>query len=204
MSDHQTYAPPAAFSSRAHVKDLDEYRALYERAKSNSQHFWSELATNESSLVSDPQADPRLDPASCTVVCGRQNQCLLQLCGPSSGRAAKRQAGPGVGRRAGRSADDHVRRTASSGHSVRHRAQSPGIPAKRSCCDLHADDPRVADRHVGVCATGHHSQRRVRRLLGGSVEDAHSGLSCRGGDHRRWWLAPRQRGEAESRRRRSR
>ena len=41
------YAPPADFAARAHVKNLDEYRALYERAANRPEQFWGELAEKE-------------------------------------------------------------------------------------------------------------------------------------------------------------
>ena len=47
MSDSKTYAPPSEFSSRAHVKSTEEYRALYERAKTNPEAFWGDLAATE-------------------------------------------------------------------------------------------------------------------------------------------------------------
>jgi acetyl-CoA synthetase len=36
--------PPAEFSKRAHVKSLDEYRKLYERAEQDPEGFWAEQA----------------------------------------------------------------------------------------------------------------------------------------------------------------
>jgi acetyl-CoA synthetase len=47
MPEIATYPPPPGFAAKAHVKSLDEYRALYERAKSNPSEFWGELAGSE-------------------------------------------------------------------------------------------------------------------------------------------------------------
>ncbi len=47
MSDLKTYAPSPEFSSSARVRSLDEYRALYDRAKENPESFWAELAEKE-------------------------------------------------------------------------------------------------------------------------------------------------------------
>ena len=47
MSDSKTYAPPSEFSSSAHVKNMEEYRALYERAKNSPEAFWGDLAATE-------------------------------------------------------------------------------------------------------------------------------------------------------------
>lgn len=47
MPEIPTYPPPPEFAARAHVKSLDEYRALYDRARSNPSEFWGELASSE-------------------------------------------------------------------------------------------------------------------------------------------------------------
>ena len=47
MSDLETYVPSAEFSARAHVKSLDEYRALYDRAQNDPVKFWEELGISE-------------------------------------------------------------------------------------------------------------------------------------------------------------
>jgi acetyl-CoA synthetase len=44
MSDSKVYAPPTEFSSSAHVKSMEEYRRLYDRARQNPERFWAELA----------------------------------------------------------------------------------------------------------------------------------------------------------------
>ena len=38
------YTPPAEFSANAHVKSLEEYRALYGRSVSDPEGFWAEQA----------------------------------------------------------------------------------------------------------------------------------------------------------------
>ena len=38
------YNPPAEFSASAHIKSLDEYRAIYERSVSDPEGFWAEQA----------------------------------------------------------------------------------------------------------------------------------------------------------------
>ena len=46
MTDNATpvYNPPAEFSANAHVKSLDEYRAIYDRSISDPEGFWAEQA----------------------------------------------------------------------------------------------------------------------------------------------------------------
>ena len=42
--DEKAVPPPGDFSKRAHIKSLDEYRAMYERAVSKPEEFWGEQA----------------------------------------------------------------------------------------------------------------------------------------------------------------
>ena len=42
--DTPVYDPSAAFSANAHVKTLDEYRAIYDRSVSDPESFWAEQA----------------------------------------------------------------------------------------------------------------------------------------------------------------
>src|ERR1700761_2016616 len=47
MSDLRTYTPIPEFSSRANIKNIDEYNALYRQAADNPEVFWGELAKQE-------------------------------------------------------------------------------------------------------------------------------------------------------------
>ncbi len=47
MSDLKTYPPSPDFAKKAHVPSLDAYRALYDRAKTDPEAFWSDLAKKE-------------------------------------------------------------------------------------------------------------------------------------------------------------
>ncbi len=47
MSDQTTFHPSPEFSARSNVKSLDEYRSLYERAQTDPEKFWGDLATKE-------------------------------------------------------------------------------------------------------------------------------------------------------------
>jgi len=47
MSENAVYAPPPAFSAKAHVKSLDEYRDLCRRAEEHPEQFWAEVAERE-------------------------------------------------------------------------------------------------------------------------------------------------------------
>ncbi|MEM9215332.1 MAG: acetate--CoA ligase [Cyanobacteria bacterium P01_F01_bin.150] len=47
LQEDRIFEPPAEFSSKAHIKSLDDYNQLYEKAKANPETFWEELATSE-------------------------------------------------------------------------------------------------------------------------------------------------------------
>jgi acetyl-CoA synthetase len=47
LHEKRLFPPTAEFSEKAQVKSLEEYRALYEKAKADPQAFWAELATQE-------------------------------------------------------------------------------------------------------------------------------------------------------------
>ncbi len=47
LHEKRLFPPTAEFSEKAHVKSLEEYRALYDKAASDPQAFWAELATQE-------------------------------------------------------------------------------------------------------------------------------------------------------------
>ncbi|MGC2662267.1 MAG: acetate--CoA ligase, partial [Bryobacteraceae bacterium] len=47
MSEPPTYAPSAGFSANAHVKSMEQYRELYDRAKRDPEAFWGELAESQ-------------------------------------------------------------------------------------------------------------------------------------------------------------
>ena len=47
MSDFQSYAPSAEFSSRANVKSIEQYQQLYRDAAENPEAFWGDIAKQE-------------------------------------------------------------------------------------------------------------------------------------------------------------
>jgi acetyl-CoA synthetase len=47
LQEKRLFAPPAEFSQKAHIKSLEEYQQLYDRAKADPQKFWAELAEQE-------------------------------------------------------------------------------------------------------------------------------------------------------------
>ncbi len=47
LHERRVFTPPADFAQQAHIKSLDEYQQLYDRAKANPTKFWEELAIKE-------------------------------------------------------------------------------------------------------------------------------------------------------------
>src|SRR6185295_3225554 len=47
MAESRSYPPSAEFAAKAHVKGMEGYRALYQRAKDEPEKFWGELAEQE-------------------------------------------------------------------------------------------------------------------------------------------------------------
>lgn len=47
LQENRLFAPTAEFSQKAHIKSLEEYKQLYEKAKANPEAFWAELAETE-------------------------------------------------------------------------------------------------------------------------------------------------------------
>ena len=47
LQEKRLFQPSAEFSQKAHIKSLEEYQALYDKAKADPQAFWAELAAQE-------------------------------------------------------------------------------------------------------------------------------------------------------------
>jgi acetyl-CoA synthetase len=47
LQEKRLFSPSAEFSQNAHIKSLQEYQHLYEKAKANPEQFWAELAEQE-------------------------------------------------------------------------------------------------------------------------------------------------------------
>ncbi len=47
LHEHRLFPPPADFARSAHLKSMDEYRALVERAEADPEGYWAEHAANE-------------------------------------------------------------------------------------------------------------------------------------------------------------
>src|SRR5881398_3297906 len=46
LDEQRVFPPPPEFAQRAHVKTMDEYRALYQQSMADPQAFWGKMAEN--------------------------------------------------------------------------------------------------------------------------------------------------------------
>jgi acetyl-CoA synthetase len=47
LQEKRLFSPPEAFSRKAQIKSLEDYKQIYEKAKANPTQFWAELAETE-------------------------------------------------------------------------------------------------------------------------------------------------------------
>ena len=47
LKEERLFPPPAEFSQKAHIKSMEEYKQLYDKAKADPEKFWAELAEQE-------------------------------------------------------------------------------------------------------------------------------------------------------------
>ena len=121
----------------------------------------------------------------------------LQLRRPARRERARQQGRLPLDRRAGRHPHDHLRRPprevqkAANALGARHRE---GRPRR----DLHADDPRAADRDARLRADRRPAHGRLRRILSRGPRRAYQRRRREGRHHRRRRLAARQPGQPEA------
>ncbi len=48
LVENRVFPPPADFAKSAHVASLEQYQALWQRAKDDPEGFWAEMAGNVS------------------------------------------------------------------------------------------------------------------------------------------------------------
>ncbi len=76
MSELKTYPPNPEFVSRAHIRGMDAYWDLYDRAKRDPEKFWSELARKELTWFQPFSQALEWDPPNAKwFVGGRINAC---------------------------------------------------------------------------------------------------------------------------------
>ena len=159
--EDRKFPPPPDFQARANVKD----DAIYQRAEADFVALLGR-AGEDARLVRavDTRSWSGTRPFAKWFVGGKLNVSYNCLDRHVNGRA-RRQGRLLLGRRAGRPPHDHLRRTARRGLPLRQRAEGTRRQARRPRRDLHADDPRTADRDARLRPDRRAAHRRLRRLL---------------------------------------
>jgi acetyl-CoA synthetase len=92
LKETRSFPPPAEFSRQAHVKDLAEYEALYQRAQDDPEGFWAEQARSLDWIKPFDRVLHWVEPHAQWFVGGRLNvaaNCLdRHLAGPRRNKAA--------------------------------------------------------------------------------------------------------------------
>ena len=149
--DARLYPPPPEFQRQAHIKSLEEYRALYKRSIEDPEGFWGEQA--KAALVAAVGPRPRLEAALREVVRRRQDQRLRQLPRPPPRGRRKNKAAIIWEGEPGDTRDAHLPGAAARGLPVRQRAARASASSKGDrVAHLHADGPRGGDRDAGLRA----------------------------------------------------
>ncbi len=148
--------------------------------------------------------DPRVGPAVREVVRRREAEHQRELRRPARRERPRREGRLPLDRRAGRHPDDHLRRPPARGLEDGQRAARARHRDRRPGRDLHADDPRAADRDARLRPDRRAAYGRVRRLLRGGALRPDQRRAGEARHHRRRRLAARQGDRSEAGRRRGR
>ena len=145
-------------------------------------------------MVHALRPDPGVEPPGREVVHGRRAQHRVQLRGQARGARAGRQGGLPLDRRARRHPHAHLCGPDARELQGGQRPPRARRPQGRPCRDLHADDPRAADRDAGLRPDRRAAHGGLRRVQCGVAVGPHQRLRRQGADHGRRRLAPGQEG----------
>ena len=169
------YPPSEEFVRKAHVKGMDGYLELYRRAEQDPEEFWGEIAEREIHWFEKWSHVLEWNPPFARWFAGAKTNvsynCLdRHLTTHRKNKVAILWEGePG----------DQRFLTYQELHRLVVRfasvLKSRGYQSRRPRHHLHADGAGAAHRDARLRAAGHHPQRGVRRILGGSAEGAHPG-----------------------------
>lgn len=161
LQENRLFHPPSEFSQNAHIKSLEDYQRLYDKAKADPQQFWADLATTE--LAWFQKWDTVLDwqpPFAKWFVGGKMNisyNCLdRHLTTWRKNKAALIWEGePG---------DSRTLTYAQLHREVCQFAnvlKQLGVEKGRSRWNLYANDSRSCDRYVSLCENWRTPQRSI-------------------------------------------
>ena len=197
LQEARTFPPDPAFTAQANAT-----ADLYLEAETDFEAFWAKLARERISWSQRLRHHARVGPAVRPLVRRRRAQRLVQLRRPARRERPRQQGRLPLDRRARRHPDDHLRGPPSRGPEGRQRPAPARRRQRRPRRDLHADDPRAADRDARLRPDRRAAHRRLRRLLGRGAVRPDQRRRGEGRDHRRRRLATRQAGGAQAGRRR--
>ena len=162
LAEGRTFPPDPAFAAQANAT-ADAVRGGGARLRG----VLGEARARDGSAGSKP-FDTTLEwdlPFAKWFVGGKLN-VSLQLRRPARRERPRRQGRLPLDRRARRHPDDHLRRPPARGPEGRQRAPGAGRRDRRPGRDLHADDPRAADRDARLRPDRRAAHGRLRRVLG--------------------------------------
>ena len=96
LHETRVFPPPPEFARQAHIASLEQYEAMWQRAKDDPEGFWGEMAG--ASLDRALERGARLAAAVREVVCRREAERRTELCRSALRRAAQEQGGDPLGR----------------------------------------------------------------------------------------------------------
>ena len=76
LQETRIFPPPGEFASKAHIRSMAQYEALWNRAKDDTEGFWGEHARILDWDKTVGQS-ARLAAAVCEMVCRRTAQCRV-------------------------------------------------------------------------------------------------------------------------------
>src|SRR6516165_4842612 len=199
LKETRQFPPPAEFAARAHIKSTAEYDALWKKAADDPEGFWAEQAEALTWFRKWNRVLEWKEPHAKWFVGGTLNaayNCIdRHLDGPRKNKAAIIWEGEPGDSRVLRYQDLH-REVCKFANVLK----SQGIRAGDRV-DLHADDPGLGHRHVGLHANRRAAQHCLRRIQCGRRGRPQQRRQGQTHHHCGRRLAPRQGGSPEAERR---
>ncbi len=203
LTETRVFPPPAGFAEQAHIRSLDEYQALWDRARDDPEGFWAEMAGVLSWASRGTEVLDWTPPHAAWFVGGRLNAATTASTATAKARTANKAALIFEG-------EPGDRRVLTYGDLQRevgtfaNGLEGARGPAGRRRGDLHADDPRGGHRHARLRPDRRGPHGRLRRLQRRGPGRPDPGLLGEGPRHRRRRLSPGQGRPAQGQRRRRR
>ncbi len=198
MSEGRTFAPDPAFAAQANAGP-----GLYPEAEADFEAFWAKHARERLRWAEPFHTTLEWNLPFAKWFLGGRLNVVGELPRPARRERARRQGRLPLDRRAGGHPDADLRGPAARGRQGCQRPQGARRRDRRPGRDLHADDPRAADRDARLRPPRSSPHGDLRRLFGRGPVRPDQRRPGQGPDHGRRRLAPGQGGRAQAPRRRS-